>query len=57
VELGARFGDVCRVAVEVEPEVFDLGVAKGLEDAAVEFVAGRVGGTEFLLAMMKLISL
>jgi hypothetical protein len=43
VYLGARFGDVGRVAVVFEPEVFDLGVVEGFEDATVEFVAGCVG--------------
>ncbi len=44
MELGAGFGDVGGVAVEIEPEVLHLGVAEGLEDAAVEFVPGGVGG-------------
>jgi hypothetical protein len=41
----ARRGDVCCVAVVRQPEVFDEVVAEGFEDAAVEFVAGRVGGS------------
>jgi hypothetical protein len=45
VDLGAGFGDVGCVAVELEPEVFDLRVAESFEDVAVEFVAGGVGGT------------
>jgi hypothetical protein len=35
-----------RVAVELEPEILYLGVAKGLEDASVELVTGGVRGTE-----------
>ena len=40
-----RLADVRGVAVVLEPEVFDLGITKCLEDASVEFVAGCVRRT------------
>ncbi|KAL8957937.1 MAG: hypothetical protein Q9193_004907, partial [Seirophora villosa] len=43
VVFAAGFADIGRVAVKVEPEVFDLRVAECFEDSAVELVAGGVG--------------
>jgi hypothetical protein len=45
VNLGSAFADVGRVAIELEPEVLDLGVAKRLEDSPVELMTGRVRST------------
>ena len=42
VILRPRATQVGRVAVELQPEILDLAVAKGLEDAPIEFVARRV---------------
>lgn len=53
VDLGAGARDVGRVAVVLEPEVLDLGVAKRLEDSAVELVASGVGGAEPLATVKK----
>jgi hypothetical protein len=42
VELLAGFANVGGVAIEREPEVFDEVIAKGFENAAVEFHAGGI---------------
>jgi hypothetical protein len=43
--LNPTFADVCRVAVEREPEIFNEIVAECFEDATVEFVTGGVGSS------------
>lgn len=48
VEVCAAFVKVGGVAVEFEPEVFDLRVAECLEDAPVEFVPGGIRCTRFV---------
>ena len=39
MKLGATLADIGSVAVKLEPEIFDLSVTEGFENAAVEFVA------------------
>jgi hypothetical protein len=58
VVFDARLGDVGRVAVVGEPEVFDEVVAEGFEDATVELVARGVrcsGGGYGRLAFLCLL--
>jgi len=45
VDFRARLADVGGVAVELEPEIFHLGVSEGLENTTIELMAGGVGRT------------
>jgi hypothetical protein len=42
VQFRAALADVRSVAVKLEPEVLNLRVAKGFEDASIELVTGSV---------------
>ena len=45
MDFRTRLADVGGVAVELEPEIFHLGVSECFEDTAVELMAGGVGRT------------
>lgn len=39
----SAFADVRGVAIVLQPEIFNLMISKGFEDATVELVAGSIG--------------
>lgn len=51
MNLRTRFADVCRVAVELEPEVLNLRVPKRLEDTSIELMSGRIRSTVIIISI------
>jgi hypothetical protein len=39
---GSALANVCSIAIELEPKILYLGIAKSLEDTTVKFMASGV---------------